>query len=49
MRFREKDERGLHPSEAECPKGKTQIITKLYQAIRGATPRPYNPWSKRDA
>ena len=30
MRFREKDERGLHPTEAECPKGKTQIRTKLY-------------------
>ncbi len=24
MRFREKDERGLRPSEAERPKGKTQ-------------------------
>lgn len=33
MRFREKDKRGLHPSEAECPKGKTQIITILFVDI----------------
>lgn len=38
MRFREKDERGLHPTEAECPKGKTQIITILFMAIRGFAP-----------
>ena len=48
MHFREKDKRGLHPSEAECPKGKTQITINLFVAIRGATPRPYNPRSKRD-
>ena len=39
----------MHPTEAECPKGKTQIITILFVAIRGATPRPYNPRRKRDA
>ena len=33
MRFREKDERGLRPSEAERPKGKTQIITILFVGI----------------
>ena len=33
MRFREKDERGLRPSEAERPKGKTQIIIILFVEI----------------
>lgn len=49
MRFREKDKRGLRPSVAERPKGKTQIKTISYMAIRGATPRPYNPRRERDA
>ena len=33
MRFREKDKRGLRPSAAERPKGKTQIIIILFVAI----------------
>lgn len=33
MRFREKDERGLRPSETERPKGKTQIIIILFVEI----------------
>ena len=33
MRFREKDERGLRPSVAERPKGKTQIIIILFVEI----------------
>ena len=33
MRFREKDERGLRPSVAERPKGKTQITIILFVEI----------------
>lgn len=51
MRFREKDERGMRPSEAERPKGKTQIIIILFVEIaltpggRSEAECNFTPWA----